>query len=140
MQWWWLIAGVVLIALVGVVLYSFFVVRPRSMRQLRSSAELLARETHGRAPLVFVPAKCDHAGAGFQPGVGALALTEQGVVFAASLPDRTLIIPRADVTACEASGARLTVAWRSARGDLREARFTTANPQEFAQALGAVRP
>lgn len=81
-------------ALVAVGVF-FFVMRPRAVRQLRSSAELLAKETHGRAPLVMAAAKCEAISLPAKRdyvGVGMLALTEHVVVFSAANPDRTLII------------------------------------------------
>lgn len=148
MQWLWIVLGVLLIAVVGVVLYTFFVVRPRSVGQLKASAELLARETHGRKPELLVPAKCEAISAADKEsllGVGVMALTEHGVVFAAANPDRTLIVPRAAVThagtdhtltgatvTAKSSIPMLVLHWRSAAGAAVQAAFTMAEPAAFA--------
>lgn len=147
MQWLWITLGIVLVAVVAMVLYSFFVVRPRSIGQLKASAELLARETHGRQPLVMGPAKCSAISAPDKEpllGVGVLALTEQGVIFAAANPDRTLIVPREAVTAANGatqdgasagSGATLNLAWRNAAGHDVQADFTVADAAPFVSEL-----
>lgn len=153
MQWLWIVLGVLLIAVVGVVLYTFFVVRPRSVGQLKASAELLARETHGRKPILLVPAKCEAISAADKEsllGVGVLALTEQGVVFAAADPDRTLIVPRSAVTqagtdhtlagatsTAKSSIPMLVLHWRNAAGEAVQAAFTLAEPTAFVTRLNA---
>lgn len=156
MQWVWIVLGVLLVAIVTVVLYTFFVARPRSVGQLKASTELLARETHGRKPLLLVPAKCDAITAADRErllGVGVLALTEQGVVFAAANPDRTLIVPRsaiiyagtdrtlagATVTA-KSSIPMLIMRWRTPAADEISAAFTLAEPTTFASHLDPTAP
>ena len=144
----WIVLGVLLVALVAVVLIAFFVMRPRAVRQLRASAQLLARETHGRSPLVLSAAKCESISLPAKQnllGVGMLALTEHGVVFAAANPDRTLIIPRVDVIAANQSGGgaksgvgripQLEVSWRSAGGTEATVVFDTADPGAFTAPL-----
>ncbi len=143
----WIVLGILLVALVAVVLVAFFVMRPRAVRQLRASAELLARETHGRTPLVLGSAKCDSITLPAKQnllGVGMLALTEHGVVFAAANPDRTLIIPRVDVIRAKSPAGtapavgripQLEITWRSAGGTEATVVFDTADPGAFTAPL-----
>jgi hypothetical protein len=150
-QWVWIVLGVLLVVIVAVVLYTFFVVRPRSVGQLKASAELLVRETHGRKPLLLVPAKCEAISTAAKEslrGVGVLALTEHGVVFAAANPDRTLIVPLSGIleagtakslqgatAAAKSSIPMLTLRWRTSGGDEIQGAFTMAEPSAFAAAL-----
>ena len=142
----WIVIGVVLVALVALVLYSFFVVRPKSVAQLQASVELLARETHGHPPDLLLPAKCESVtapGKGDVPGIGVVSVTDQGLIFAAAKPDRTLIIPRADITSARTSGpgggpksaARVTVEWRRSTGEEAGVTFTLANANALLAAL-----
>ena len=146
MELLWIVLGVVLVALVALVLYSFFVVRPKSVAQLRASVELLARETHGNPPALLLPAKCENVtapGKGDVTGIGVVSVTDQGLIFAAAKPDRTLIIPRADITSATSSGpgggpktgARVSVEWRRSTGDTAQATFTLANAEALLDAL-----
>ena len=142
----WIVLGVVLIALVALILYSFFVVRPRSTAQLQASVALLARETHGKPPDLLLPAKCESVSVASKqdvPGIGVVSVTDQGLVFAAANPDRTLIIARSDITATTSSGpgggartaARVTVQWRRNSGDEAQITFTLAHAQALLAAL-----
>ncbi len=152
----WLVLGALLIVVVVLVFIAFFVLRPRAVRQLRASAELLARETHGRAPLVLAPAKCESITLPEKQalvGVGMLALTEHGVVFAAANPDRTLIIPREDVITANGKGPtgdqqpagddrvpHLRITWRSASSSEATVVFATVDPSAFSSPLGELTP
>lgn len=140
MQWVWIVLGAVLVVMVAIILYSFFVVRPRSGRQLRASLELLARETHGREPNVVVPAKCVSPPATRKElaGVGVLAVTDHGVVFAAADPDRTLIIERRGLSSATPGGSargRLALQWTPESGPAGSAEFLVADPGVFQRAL-----
>ncbi|MDQ1248672.1 MAG: hypothetical protein QG597_3045 [Actinomycetota bacterium] len=156
MQWVWIVLGVLLVVIVAAVLYTFFVVRPRSVSQLKASAELLARETHGRKPILLVPAKCEAISAAAKEsllGVGVMALTEQGVVFAAANPDRTLIVPRSAIdqagtdrelqgatVAAKSSIPMLILRWHSGAGEDVQAAFTLAEPSAFVAHLNPAAP
>jgi hypothetical protein len=143
--------------MVALVVIAFFVLRPRAVRQLRASAELLAKETHGRKPLVLASAKCESISLPDKQavcGVGMLALTEHGLVFAAANPDRTLIIPRVDIINVNGQGSsadsgstsgvpgvpQLRIMWRSAAGSEATVAFATVDPSAFSAPLGELTP
>ena len=103
----------------------------------------------------MTPAKCEAVSAPEKEvlrGVGVLALTEQGVIFSAANPDRTLIVPRDAVNQSELvttfQGANsqvtgrslLAVGWRNADEQQVSAAFTVANPEPFLTALGGQSP
>ncbi len=150
MNWIWAILGIILVAFVAAVLYAFFIKRPRTIKQLRASAELVARETHGRPPDLLAPARCEAVSIAAKEhvrGVGALALTEQGLVFGAADPERTLIIARSSIvragTVRTMRGATetanrttpmLAVRWQAADAE-EQAAFSTPMALEFVSAL-----
>lgn len=147
---WWLIVGVLLIAVVGAVLYLFFVVRPRSTSQVTAAVQLLVNQTHGRRPDVLVPATCVATTAPHKAelaGLGAMAITNQGVLFAAVDPDRVLVIPRADLVSATVSTSAnsgsgtitkvlpmLVLQWHHA-GEPVDAAFTVPDPDALAKSL-----
>lgn len=147
---WWLILGVVLIAIVGAVLYLFFVARPRSTSQVTAAVQVLVDHTHGQRPDVLLPATCVATTAPHKsdiPGLGALAVTGQGVLFAAANPDRVLIIPRAELVSASVSKSAnssqgqvskvlpmLVLQWRQG-GQAVDAAFTVPDPDSLARTL-----
>ncbi len=102
----WIVLGAVLIGLVAVVCYGFFVIRPRMRSQVEHASEGLARELHGRQPLLSAAASCSPVD-GFDKdglaGVGALAMTDEAVVFVNGTSQVSLVIARSSIT--EASPA-----------------------------------
>lgn len=144
MQWVWIVLGVLLVALVAVVLFSYFVVRPRTAKLVRAGAEVLARETHGREPLLLVPAKCVAVSAADREhlmGVGVLGITDHGVIFAAADPDRALVIARDSIeqvgtvrtmrgasTTVQQKMPLLAIRWATAGGQELQAAFATGDP------------
>lgn len=96
----WTVLGVILVLLVITVLVLFFIVRPRLARTVNSGARTLARELHGRKPLMSGAAVCEGCtdeAKGHLVGLGAIALTEQALVFASGSADATVIIPRSEI-------------------------------------------
>jgi hypothetical protein len=152
---WWLVGGVILIGLVGTVLYLYFVVRPRSTSQVTQSVQLLVNQTHGRRPDVLVPATCEATtmpNKSDVPGLGALAVTKEGVLFAAAKPDRVLIIPRAELISATVSKSTdapsgqitkvlpmLVLTWQHS-GTATHAAFTVPDPQSLAHSLNPATP
>lgn len=146
----WIVLGLFLVLLVGWMLVMFFVVRPRLARSMQASAEVLMRELHGKPPLEASVARCEGlSGPGKQvKGLGMLALTEHGVVFATPSPDETLIVSR---DAIEAAGlARsfrasdslvkrrspmLMITWRNSEGVASTAGFSTSDAQSWVAML-----
>lgn len=153
MSWIWWLLGAVLLLVVGGVLYLFFVARPRNTAQVQASVKVLANEIHGRAPETLVAATCVAVSAADKqdlPGLGVLALTPQGLFFAAANPDRTLIINRATISRTEVAktvagpsgpvGAPLpmvVVHWQAPDGAERQAGFTLSDPAGFVRLLQA---
>lgn len=153
MSWIWWVLGAVLLLVVGGVLYLFFVARPRNTAQVEASVKVLAREIHGRPPDTLVAATCVAISAPDKqglPGLGVLALTAQGLFFAAAAPDRTLIVDRSAITLAEVSksvqgpegdvGAPLpmvVVHWQAPDGAQLQAGFTVSDPAGFVQLLQA---
>lgn len=151
MSWIWWLLGAVLVLVVGGVLYLFFVARPRNTAQVEASVKVLAREIHGRPPDTLAPATCVAISAPDKqdlPGLGVLALTPQGLFFAAAEPDRTLIVNRSTISQAEVAksvqgpdgpvGAPLpmvVVHWQSPDGAQRQAGFTVSDPAGFVRKL-----
>lgn len=100
MSWIWILLGALLIAVVFSVCIGFFVVRPRLAKKINAGARGLAKELHGRPPLLSGAAACegssDPARFGLQ-GLGALGLTEQALVFVAGQSEESVIIPLSTV-------------------------------------------
>lgn len=93
----WTILGGILIAVVLAVCITYFVVRPILARKVSKGAEGLARELHGQPPLMSTAASCEGCSDPDRlavKGIGALALTEQALVFVSGDGEHALIIPR----------------------------------------------
>ena len=151
MSWIWWVLGAVLLLVVGGVLYLFFIARPRNTAQVEASVKVLAREIHGHPPDTLVPATCvatTAPGKDDLPGLGVLALTAQGLFFAAAEPARTLVISRSAITSTQVAKTvdgtggpvaaplpMVVVHWRGADGEIREAGFTTGDPAGFVRQL-----
>lgn len=75
----------------------FFVIRPRLAKRMAAASEGLSKELMGRQPLMYGVAQfegsTDPDRAGFK-GVGALAVTDQAIVFVSGTTQSSLIIPR----------------------------------------------
>ncbi|TXH40821.1 MAG: hypothetical protein E6Q90_13045 [Actinobacteria bacterium] len=150
MDWIWLVLGVLLIAILCTVLYAFFVLRPRTTKQVTASLQVLVRETHGVAAELLAPATCLATSAPSRQdlrGLGVLGVTAQGLVFAAADPDRSMLVARDSILAADAAplpgskGAgtrsatgRLEVRWQVPDGE-RSASFATAQASDFATLL-----
>mgnify|MGYP000867249507 FL=1 len=151
MTYVWAVLGVILIGLLASIGWAFFVVRPRLARQVQASVAVVARELHGQQPLSIVPAKCegitDERRADLV-GVGTLALTEEGVVFGAGNPDRSLIIARNSITSAsvarqlEGSGTpvkkrspMLAIQWQGSDEQQTTVVFTVGDPLPFVAQL-----
>ena len=97
MNFVWTILGAILITLVLAMCITFFIVRPILARKVSKGALGLARELHGQPPLISTAASCEGVSdpdrMGLK-GIGALALTEQAVVFVSGDGEHTLVIPR----------------------------------------------
>lgn len=97
----WTILGAILITVVLAFCITFFIVRPMLAKKVNAGAASVARELHGRQPLLSTAASCEGCSdpdrSGLK-GVGVIALTEQGVVFASGGTEQTVIIPRNKVT------------------------------------------
>jgi hypothetical protein len=95
MSLFWLVLGVLLVALVSSLLFGFFVWRPRAQKRVTAATQALASELHGRQPLLMAPAQCRHAelrdGAELN-GLGVLALTDQALLY--STGQRVVILAR----------------------------------------------
>lgn len=118
MQWIWFVLGAVLIVLVLVVLFSFFIWRPRARDQVTQATEALAQELHGRPPILLAPAQCSRAeirDAEQVKGLGVVALTEQAVLFARG--ERVVILSR-DGLRARGSGTSLELASQTPPGTL----------------------
>lgn len=151
MSWIWWVLGVVLLFVVGSVIYLFFIARPRNTAQVEASVRVLSREIHGRPPDTLVAATCVAISAPEKqdlPGLGVLALTAQGVFFAAAQPDRTLTISRSAITATEVAKSvqgptgpvsaplpMVVVHWSGPGGAPRQAGFTVSDPAGFVRLL-----
>lgn len=150
-QWLWIVLGVLLVGLVAVVLFSYFVVRPRTARLVRGGAEVLARETHGREPILLVPARCmaiSEPDREHLLGVGVLGVTDSGVIFAAAEPDRALVVARDSIeqvgtlrtmrgssTIVQQKMPMLAIRWSTHAGQEIQAAFATADPAGIAALL-----
>lgn len=153
MSWIWWVLGALLLLVVSGVLYLFFVARPRNTAKVEASVKVLAREIHGRPPDTMLAATCVAISAPDKqdlPGLGVLALTAQGLFFAAADPDRTLIVNRSAISQAEVAksvqgpdgpvGAALpmvVVHWRASDGSPRQAGFTVSDPAGFVRLLQA---
>lgn len=151
MSWIWWVLGALLLLVVGGVLYLFFVARPRNTAQVEASVKVLAREIHGRAPDTLIPATCVAISAPDKPelpGLGVLALTGQGLFFAAANPDRTLVISRSAITSSDVAKSvqgpdgpvsaplpMVVVNWTGGDDTPRQAGFTVSDPAGFVRLL-----
>ncbi len=147
----WTILGAILITIVLAFCITFFIVRPILARKVNAGAAGVARELHGRQPLLSTAASCEgcsNPDRGGLKGVGVIALTEQALVFASGDNDQTVIIPRSKVT--EAGPATsvellgrtvrrgrpmLAVHWNDGRGINQLIVFTIDDPLQWAAAI-----
>lgn len=118
MEWIWAVLGAVLIVLLLVVLFSFFIWRPRARDQVGRATQAIAEELHGRPPIMIAPAQCSRADirdAEQVKGLGVVALTEQAVLF--SRGERVVILSR-DGLRSSASGTSLELVSQTPPGTL----------------------
>lgn len=151
MSWIWWVLGAVLLVVVGAVLYLFFVARPRNTAQVEASVKVLAQQTHGRPPDTLAAATCVAISAPEKqdlPGLGVLALTTEGLFFAAANPDRSLIVSRSTISEVEVAKSvqgpdgpvsaplpMVVVHWQAPDGAQRQAGFTVSDPAGFVRKL-----
>ncbi len=152
----WTILGALLITVVLAFGITYFIVRPRLARKVNAGAEVLSRELHGRLPLLSSAASCegctDPDRFGLK-GIGAIALTEQALVFVAGSTQDTVVIPReavteaVPVTSFEVLGktvrrARpmLSVAWNDGNNFPQRIAFTLDDPMQWAAATPVAQP
>ena len=151
MTYLWALLGVILIGLLASIGWAFFVVRPRLAKQIEASVAVVAKELNGRQPLSIVPAKCEGITDPRREnlvGVGTLALTEEGVVFGAGKPDRSLVIARNSIESAsvarqlEGSGKpvkkrspMLAIQWRGGDDQQITVVFTVGDPLPFVAQL-----
>lgn len=118
MEWIWAVLGGVLIVLLLIVLFSFFIWRPRARDQVTKATQALAQELHGRPPILIGPAQCSKADirdAEEVKGLGVLALTEHAVLF--SRGERVVILSR-DGLRSSAAGTSLELVSQTPPGTL----------------------
>jgi hypothetical protein len=128
----WIVLGVLLVALVGSVLFGFFYWRPRAQKRVTTATAELAKELHGRPPLMIGPAQCRSAqirDGGSLPGLGVLALTEQAVLYSSG--QRVVILAR-DGLQVQAKGTTLELVSTVPEGRLV---LTLPDTAPWAQAL-----
>lgn len=148
----WAVLGALLITVVGAACVMFFIVRPRITKRVAAGARGLSRELYGQQPIMSSPAACEGC---TDPdrlslkGVGAIALTQQALVFASGVEDQSIIIPRAAVISSTPQTSftfltqtvkrpqpMLVVKWRVERSGLNhEIAFTLNDPLDWVAAL-----
>lgn len=149
----WTILGTILITVVLAFCITFFIVRPRLARKVNIGATGLAKELHGRPPLMSTAASCEGCSdpdRGGLKGVGAIALTEQAVVFVAGSTSDSVIIPRDKVgevgpaTTLDILGRKirrarpmLAINWTDGHGNAQTIAFTLDDPLQWAAAIPA---
>ncbi len=151
MIWLWTVLGALLITVVLAFGITYFIVRPRLTAKVNAGAQVLARELHGRPPLMSSGASCegctDPDRFGLK-GIGAIALTEQALVFVSGSTTDTIVIPRetvseaGPVTSFEVLGktvrrARpmLAVSWRDGNNFDQRIAFTVDDPMQWGAAI-----
>lgn len=147
----WTVLGAILITVVLAFCITFFLVRPMLARKVNTGVAGLAKELHGRPPLMSTAASCEGCSdpdrSGLK-GVGAIALTEQAVVFVSGSTSQSVIIPREKVTEAgpatnlEILGRRvrrsrpmLAVNWLDGHGVAQLIAFTIDDPLQWAAAI-----
>jgi hypothetical protein len=130
----WLVLGIVLVALTASVLFGFFYWRPRARRQVTGATEALARELHGRPPLLIAPAQCRRAdvrdGSSLR-GLGVLALTDEAVLYSSG--ERVVVLQRDGVRA-STRGRRLELTSTVPAGSMV---LAVADPGPWRSAFGS---
>lgn len=151
MSWLWTILGALLIAAVLAACITYFLVRPALARRIDAGGKLVARELHGRPPLMSGAASCegitDPERVGLR-GVGVIAMSEQALVFGNSKNELVVIIPRDRVTRSETATSfsalgrtvkrprpMLLVGWRDGRDNTQEVAFTLDRTADWVAAL-----
>lgn len=147
----WTILGAILITLVLAMCITFFVVRPMLARKVSKGAQGLARELHGQPPLMSTAASCEGCSDPDRlavKGIGALALTEQAVVFVSGDGEHSLIIPRDKIDEAGPAGSveilgktvrrprpMLAIRWRNGNGVSLNTAFTLDDATTWATAI-----
>lgn len=147
----WTVLGALLITVVLAFCITFFIVRPILAKKVNAGVAGLAKELHGRPPLMSTAASCEGCSdpdRGGLKGIGAIALTEQALVFVAGSTDQSVIIPRdkvveaAPATNVELLGRTvrrsrpmLSVSWLDGHGNTQLIAFTLDEPLQWAASI-----
>ena len=147
----WTVLGAILITIVLAFCITFFIVRPILAKKVNAGVAGLAKELHGRPPRMSTAASCEGCSdpdrTGLK-GIGAIALTEQALVYVSGSTDESVVIPRdkvieaAPATNLEILGRTirrgrpmLSVNWTDGHGNSQLIAFTLDEPLQWAASI-----